>query len=78
MLSCSHNLIFNDVVVGKFHLKEESNLVFSLLSSPLQNWSKFHQIFSKMVDSEVDSTQLDAAPQNRRIDDDQYTDYHQY
>ena len=54
------------------------------LSSPLQDWSKFTQIFSKMVGENVDSKQLGVAPtsptQNRRTDeyDDQYTDYYNY
>ena len=58
-------------------------LFLSPLSSPLQDWSKYTQIFSKMVGEHVDSKQLVAAPtaQNRRTDDDyddQYTDYYQY
>ena len=62
----------------------KSGLLFlSPLSSPLQDWSKYTQIFSKMVGEHVDSKQLVAAPtaQNRRTDDDyddQYTDYYQY
>ena len=67
---------------GKFELKRKSKfgfLVLSPLSSPLQDWSKFTQIFSKMVGENVDSKQLGGAPpQNRRIDDDQYTDYYNY
>ena len=72
---------------GKFELKRKSKfgfLVLSPLSSPLQDWSKFTQIFSKMVGENVDSKQLGVAPttptQNRRTDeyDDQYTDYYNY